>query len=81
MAWWHSYNSAVTFALQMPKYRTKAKEIAREKGIWDELKRRKLSKVIPYSIKYMFACVLVDFSVLIIRRISGLWKMQFLEQL
>ena len=46
MAWWHSYNSAVTFALQMPKYRTKAKEIAREKGIWDELKRRKLTKVI-----------------------------------
>jgi len=49
MAWWHSYNSAVTFALQMPKYRTRAKEIAKELGLWDLLKKRKMPKVVKHS--------------------------------
>ena len=46
LAWWHSYSSAITFALQMPKYRTKAKEIARERGLLDDHKKKKMPKVV-----------------------------------
>ncbi len=49
---WHSYNSAISYALKMPKYRMKAKEIASERGLLDRGKRKKATKV-SYLFPYM----------------------------
>ncbi len=40
LGWWHSYNTAVSAALRMPKYRTKAKEIAVSRGLVGQRRRK-----------------------------------------
>ena len=57
IGWHHSYNTALNAALRMPMYRSKAKDIARERGLLDR-KRKGVLKVsslksIPYTL-YMY---------------------------
>lgn len=44
IGWHHSYNTALNAALRMPMYRSKAKDIARERGLLDR-KRKGVLKV------------------------------------
>ena len=44
IGWNHSYNAALNAALRMPQYRSRAKEIARERGLLDR-KRKGVMKV------------------------------------
>jgi DnaJ family protein C protein 25 len=39
IGWSHSYNAALSAALRMPHYRTRAKGIARERGLLDRKKK------------------------------------------
>lgn len=33
LGWWHSYQTALSAALKMPRYRSKAKEMAMARGL------------------------------------------------
>lgn len=42
--WWNSYNNAMEAALRMPKYRVKAREMAKQRGLLHNLERRRMPR-------------------------------------